>query len=218
MSCNFYNKLPKDQQPQLKPIQGYRAANGSPVQCLGKGMFKFKLGNSKIKKPLVVAAIVDDVLLGADILQNDPNRRARLLLDEERMILNGNSIPLTLLGKSKSCRKVTAADNYIIPGMVEMIVDAYIEDYSDDSKNTAVLIEPNTQLGECTLNYGFLHCQCSLKHNRISTIDESIIRAHLNKKDVKKTVMVAFVHACIIVKCICLLGQTHFPYLEQKTV
>ena len=30
--------------------------------------------------------------------------------------------------------------------------------------------------------------------------------------------MVAFVHAWIIVKWICLLGQTHYPYLEQNTV
>ena len=102
MSCNFYHKLPADQQAQLKPVQGYRSANGSLVQCLGKGMFKFKLGKLELKKELVVAAIVDDVLLGSDILQNDQNGRARLLLDEERMTLHGNSIPLTLLGKSES--------------------------------------------------------------------------------------------------------------------
>ena len=193
MSCNFYNKLPKDQQPQLKPIQGYRAANGSPVQCLGKGMFKFKLGKLELKKALVVAAIVDDVLLGADILQKDPNGRARLLLDEERMILHGNSIPLTLLGKSESFRKVTAANNYIIQGMVEMTVDAYMEDFRDDSNNTAVLIEPSPQLGE---NLPLIMAPCLVDAVKNTTVTVRLINRSINPISINKDTVLGIASVC----------------------
>ena len=193
MSCNFYHKLPEDQQPQLKPVQGYRSANGSPVQCLGKGMFKFKLGKLELKKALVVAAIVDDVLLGADILQNDPNGRARLLLDEERMILHGNSIPLTLLRKSESFRKVTAANNYIIQGMVEMTVDAYIEDFRDDSNNTAVLIEPSPQLGE---NLPLIMAPCLVNAVKNTTVTVRLINRSINPISINKDTVLGIASVC----------------------
>ena len=193
MSCNFYHKLPADQQPQLKPVQGYRSANGSPVQCLGKGMFKFKLGKLELKKELVVAAIVDDVLLGSDILQNDPNGRARLLLDEERMILHGNSIPLTLLGKSESFGKVTAANNYIIQGVVEMTVDAYVEDFRDDRNNTAVLIEPSPQLGE---NSPLIMAPCLVKAVKNTTVTVRLINRSINPISINKDTVLGIASVC----------------------
>ena len=193
MSCNFYHKLPEDQQPQLKPVQGYRSANGSPVECLGKGMFKFKLGKLELKKELVVAAIVDDVLLGSDILQNDPNGRARLLLDEERMILHGNSIPLTLLGKSESFGKVTAANNYIIQGMVEMTVDAYIEDLRDDRNNTTVLIEPSPQLGE---NSPLIMAPCLVNAVKNTTVTVRLINPSINPISINKDTVLGIASVC----------------------
>ena len=80
------------------------------------------------RKAVIVADIEDDVLLGADILLQDNSGPADLMFSENTMILKGGCIPLITVGSRPQLRRATAAENYLIPGMAEAIVDVFVED------------------------------------------------------------------------------------------
>ena len=94
---------------------------------------------------------------------------------------------------SESCRKVTAADNYIIQEMVEVTVDAHIEDFMDGRNNTAVLIEPSPQLGrKFTINHGSLHCECSIK----KPVSVRLINRSINPISIKQDTVLGVASVC----------------------
>lgn len=118
------------------------------MKCLGQGKFEFQLGPLKIVRSATVAAITDDVLLGADILLKDAAGPADIILSEERMSLLGKSIPLLLFGVPGKVRKAYAADHFVIPGMSEAVIDVYVDRDSRESNDKNVVIEPIPQLAE----------------------------------------------------------------------
>lgn len=89
---------------------------------------------------MTVGDISDDVLLGADIIQNGQQRPADLLLSEELMILRETPIPLLLFGTPGKTRQARAADHYIIPPMCEMILGVYVDRDGDDPADSTTLI------------------------------------------------------------------------------
>lgn len=86
VSTNLYHKIPEEMRPSLQPARKFIAADGRPLQCLGQGMFDLLIGDLRINRQLTVGAITDDVMLGTDIIQCDPQGPADLLLSEQRMV------------------------------------------------------------------------------------------------------------------------------------
>lgn len=109
VSSTLYRRIPKGRRPELRPTRPLHVADGRPMEVLGSGTFELQLGTLRMKAELTVASISDEVLLGADIIQNGSEGPADLLLSEERMILHGVSIPLMLYGAPERTRKAYAA-------------------------------------------------------------------------------------------------------------
>ena len=105
-----------------------------------------QLGPLKVQSELIVAGIADDVLLGADIIQNGSQGPADLILSEECMVLNGASIRLLLFGIPDQARKAYAADHYVVPPMSEMVLDVYVDRNDTDDADEAVRVEPAPQV------------------------------------------------------------------------
>ena len=66
----------------------------------------------------VVSDIVDEFLLGEDLMLCDPSGPADIIQCEERMIFPGISIPLKLV-KPPTIRRVTVADCFEVLSMEE---------------------------------------------------------------------------------------------------
>ena len=96
--------------------------------------------------------ITDDVLFGDNLLLDDPSGPADILNTEERMVFHGVSIPLELKRPSQ-IRRVTMAEDTVVPPMAEVIGQAYIDRSEDrkDEEESRVLLEMHTNLPE---NYG----------------------------------------------------------------
>ena len=147
VSDEVYFHIPEERRPCLsKPKRGVRTANGGRLVAHGIGTFELRLGGVKIKRELLVAEIDDEVLLGADILQRDKTGPVDLLLSQGMMKFQGENVPLfQMRGKVTANRKVRSADHYIIPGMSEMVIDAFVD---PGGGGDLVLIEPHPQLAE----------------------------------------------------------------------
>ena len=89
---------------------------------------------------------------------DDPSGRSDILNTEERMVFRGVSIPLELKRPSQ-IRRVTMAEDTVVPPMAEIIGQAYIDRREDrkDEEESRVLLEMHTNLPE---NYG-----CMLANN-----------------------------------------------------
>ena len=145
VSSKVYGQIPEDRRPRLHSGTALLAcADGRSIKYLGKALFDVKLGSLSFRKMLSVAAISDDVLLGADFLQKDSDGPADLLLSEGRMKLRGVSIPLEMVGVANRARRVTLADHYVIPPMTEAVVDVFIDrsEYDEDHHIRQMVIEP----------------------------------------------------------------------------
>ena len=144
ISPRIYNNIPKLHRPILRKSVSLSGASGLPLKLYGCSDFKIKLGNLELTQELVEAEIEDEGLLGIDILFQGSSGPADILLSEKKILLNGVSIPCYQIGLPESVRKVSIAEEIIIPGNSEIIVDAFIERTEDDDhlKNSVVLIEP----------------------------------------------------------------------------
>ena len=128
LASRVYDQLP----PQLRPtlVKGGScpsAADGRRLNHRGSAIFELCLGNLALRKKIEVADIADDVLLGADVLVYGPDGPADLILSEGQMRLAGISIPLRQVEASPGTFRVRTADCYIVPGMSEMLLDAYVD-------------------------------------------------------------------------------------------
>lgn len=148
VSTSLYKRIPEDHQPELRPARPHTVADGRPLEVLGRGKFNLQLGSLHLDAELTVANISDDVLLGADIIQNGIKGPADLILSEERMVLHETSIPLMLLGIPEKIRKAYAADHYVIPPLTEMILDVYVDRSYHETSDKTLMIEPTSQVNE----------------------------------------------------------------------
>lgn len=155
VSDEVYYRIPNERRPALlKPRKGIRTANGGRLVVHGSSTFDIQLGEVSLNRELMVAEIDDEVLLGADLLQRDASGPADLLLSEEVMRFRDHTIPLfQSKRKIPANRRVRSADHYIVPGMSEMIIEAFIGTlHGSTEENSLVLIEPHPQLAErCSL-------------------------------------------------------------------
>ena len=102
----------------------------------------------------VVSGIVDEFLLGEDLMPFDPSGPADIIQSEERMIFHVVSIPLKLV-KPPIIRRVTITDCFEVPPMGEIIVDAYVDrdEHVIDEEEQQLLVEMHPNLPE---GYGCL--------------------------------------------------------------
>lgn len=153
IALEVYNKIAEEQKPTLRNLPKRKricTADGKELKVAGCASFVLNLGHIEIKKEFLVADIEDEVLLGADVLQGDNSGPADLLLSKGIMVFRGTRIPLIQeYGEPKFIKKVCVADHYIIPGMSEMIIDAYVQNLDDESSaQDLYLIEPVPLLAE----------------------------------------------------------------------
>ena len=146
ISSKLYNSIPETKRPVLEAFQNYRSADGSVIKTSGVGLFNLHLGEAEIEKHVTVADITEDILLGADILQEPPVGPVVLDFVKEKMILPGLSIPLILVDSQHKLRKVAAADYCTIPPLSEMLIDVYVDRCGNEKNDSSVIIEPAPNL------------------------------------------------------------------------
>lgn len=147
VSFKVFDQIPDKDKPSLRPTHKYRMADGQTLPTRGRATFTVRLGDLTLERDWAVAGITDDVLLGADTLQNDSSGSADLLLSEQRMVLRGTSIPLLIHQVPKlDVRTARAADHHIIPPMSEMLVDVYVDNQSESDEDLCVLVESAPQV------------------------------------------------------------------------
>ena len=146
LSSRVYAAIPKNNRPDLGSHRPLTGAGGSNIKVLGQGIFDISLGPLELTETLVVADIQDDVLLGIDLLQNHEKGQADILLSTGEIHLRGYTIPCIQKGVRDVCRRVRSAQQYCIPAMSEMIVNAYVDRADLDSKNEDdLMFEPSEE-------------------------------------------------------------------------
>ena len=152
VSYHVYQKIPENRRPKLRKSGPTNHAGGGELKNYGSAIMELQIGPLQFDHECRIVGITDDVLFGDDLLLDDPSGPADILNTEERMVFHGVSIPLELKQPSQ-IRRVTMAEDTVVPPMAEIIVQAYIdrrEDRKDEEENR-VLLEMHTNLPE---NYG----------------------------------------------------------------
>ena len=144
----LYEGIPETQRPSLDSTSSFVGADGSPIKCLGVGKFSLGPGRALIDSELIVADITDDILIGADVLQDPPVGPVIIDLVKEKITLQGLSIPIVMIDGQHRFRKVVAADFLTIPAMSEAMVDVHVDRDEDDERNKIVMIEQSPTLSE----------------------------------------------------------------------
>ncbi|XP_045188378.1 uncharacterized protein LOC123546249 [Mercenaria mercenaria] len=144
LSSRVYEAMSEGRRPKLVKSGNLRGADGSPITELGKAGFHMKLGPYELEHEVVVD-IEDEALLGFDVLMGGKNGPADLLLSIGVIVLDGVEIPCRHVGVGKGPRKVTVADDVLLPGRTETIVDVYVERQTLDdlARDSEFLVEPS---------------------------------------------------------------------------
>ncbi len=165
----------------------YSAANGSPMNIAGRVPVEIKMGSLKLKWNVLVGDIKEDCLLGADILLGLPSGPAEILMSESRMLLDGHSIPLEIVGAAKQSFKLRLVEDCNIPGFTERLIETYI-DTPDDTEGL-IIVEPNPEFSE---KHG-LGVACSVSDpNKRTTIPVRIMNPYPNNTNLRENTCVAY--------------------------
>ena len=149
ISQSIFQPIADNNRPKLKKGHSLKTANGDPIKSLGQGMFTLQLGPIVLKQNIVVADIENEVLLGIDILHDKKNGSANILLSEGIIQFRGVSLPCVDIKSAHSECLVTVAEDVIIPGHSEVLIDAFIErKISDDYGHGDMLIEQTDNFSE----------------------------------------------------------------------
>ena len=93
ISEQTYNKTPMAKRPKLSAPPSLSGAGAARLKELRKASFSIQLGSLKLQREIIVAKIEDDALLGIDILKNESEGHADLLLSQGIIKLKGHEIP-----------------------------------------------------------------------------------------------------------------------------
>ena len=153
VALRVFRQIPENQRPALVKKNNSRClmgANGSKIPSMGQAVFDVYLGSLYLPMEMTVADIQDEVLLGADVLQKGEHGPADLILSQDLMLLNGVKIPVDQTGVPPKERRVYSSDHYVIPGMSEVIVDAFVDrgETWKDYKDECLLIEASQNFTE----------------------------------------------------------------------
>ena len=189
VSTALYHRIPEKECPEIGPAHNVTAADGSPLEVLGRAKFDLELGTLRLRREFTIAGITDDLLLGADVLQNHPDGPADLLLSEQRMVLHGESIPLLMIGAPHRVRKAWACHCFVIPPLSEMIVDVYVDRSSDDTGDTTVIIEPDPDVQE-RMGLGIARCLVNVADN--TTVGIRVMNPCLATKTIRQDTVLGY--------------------------
>ena len=92
------------------------ASGGEPLKTYGKAIVKIQMGPLYFEHECTVSDIVDEFLLGEDLMPCDPSDPADIIQSEERMVFRCVSIPLKLV-KPPTTRRATVAKSFEVPPM-----------------------------------------------------------------------------------------------------
>jgi hypothetical protein len=145
ISSKLFRKIPNSKKPRLERSSALASVNGQPLTEMGKAVFNITLGNLTLDSELIVAEIEDEALLGLDILMKGKGGPADIKLTEGLILLDGIAIPCTQIGQPEPVRKITAADDFIIPPRSEVIIDVFVDKFHSDNLSGPqnYLLEPN---------------------------------------------------------------------------
>ena len=142
VSYHIYQKIPENRQPKLRESGPTNHAGGGELKNYGSAIMELQIGPLQFDHECRIVGITDDVLFGDDLLLDDPSGPADILNTEERMVFRGVSIPLELKRPSQ-IRRVTMAEDTVVPPMGEIKGQAYIDRREDrkDKEESRVLLE-----------------------------------------------------------------------------
>ena len=152
VSNQVYQKIPENRRPKLRESGPTNHAGGGELRNHGSAIMELQIGPLQFDHECRIVGITDDVLFGDDLLLDDSSGPADILNTKERKVFHWASIPLELKRPSQ-IRRVTMAEDIVIPPMAEIIGQAYIHRGKDmeDDEESKVLLEMHGNLSE---NYG----------------------------------------------------------------
>ena len=147
ISHKLFRKISKDHHPQQAKTTPVDTAGGEPLKTNGKAVVEICMHSLCFEHEYVVSDIVDEFLLGQDLMLCDPSGPADIIQSEERMIFHGVSIPLKLIEPS-IIRRIRVAVCFEVPPMEEVIVDAFVDrnEHVIDKEENQLLVEMNPNL------------------------------------------------------------------------
>ena len=154
VSHRLFEKISKGHCPELTKAAQVDAAGGEPLKTYGKAIVEIWMGPLCFEHECTMSDIVDEFLLGEDLMLCNPSGPADIIQSEERMVFRGVSIPLKLL-KPPTIRRATVAESVEVPPMEEVIVDTYLdrEEHVNAEAERHLLVEMHPNLPE---GYGCL--------------------------------------------------------------
>ena len=172
VSYQVYQKIPENRRPKLKESGPTNHAGGGELRNYGSAIMELQIGPLQFDHECRIVGITHDVLFGDDLLLDYPSGPADILNTEERMVFHGASIPLELKWPSQ-IRRVTMAEDIVVPPMAEIIGQAYIDRSEDmeDDKESKVLLEMHGNLPE---NYG-----CVLASTLVDAANNVMVPVHI---------------------------------------
>ena len=127
VSYHVYQKIPENRRPKLRESGPTNHAGGGELKNYGSAIMELQIGPLQFDHKCRIVGITDDVLFGDDLLLE--------------------------LKRPSQIRRVTMAEDTVVPPMTEIIGQAYIDRREDrkDEEESRVLLEMHTNLPE---NYG----------------------------------------------------------------
>ena len=150
ISTETYSRIPPHRKPKLNKTLSLKGAGGNRISELGEAIFTIELSDLTIRKKVIVAEIEDDGLLGSDILMNDDDGPADILMSRGIIRFKGKDLQCIQVGEKARVRRVFVAKDYSLPGYSEALLDVDIEKFEDEKIKMPkeVLIEPTEKFQE----------------------------------------------------------------------
>ena len=200
VSRSLFGKFSVDHRPQLLEVCPTGGAGGETLKSYGKAVMEIRMGSLCFDHMCVVADIVDEVLLGEDLLLCDASGPTDIIQLEEKMMFKGVSIPLKTVLPSV-VRQVTVAKDVMVPSMEEVIVNAYVDRYENQNEEEEgrLLVEMHPNLPE---GYGCILASTIVDASSSTTVPICIFNPQSYRVVVKQDSVVGQVEPVDVVRTV----------------
>lgn len=99
-------------------------ASGETIKSYGRATLTIQLGSLRLEHEVTIADICDEVLLGADIIQNLPEGPADFCLSKGYIKLGGKYIPV-LQKTPPNTRRLQVIQQVVVSAGAEVVVDVF---------------------------------------------------------------------------------------------
>ena len=200
VSHSLFEKFSVDCRPQLLEGCPTGGAGGETLKSYGKAVMEIRMGSLCFDHMCVVSDIVNEVLLGEDLLLCDTSGPADIIQLEEKMMFKGVSIPLKMVLPSV-VRWVTVTEDVMVPSMEEVTVDAYVDRYENQNEEEEgrLLVEMHPNLPE---GYGCILASTIIDASSSTTVPISIYNPQSYPVVVKQDSVVGQVEPVDVVRTV----------------